>query len=611
MKTIFKKHKLPLYDIRFMKPHLACIIINGAPNFWIGQICYGDRAFINRVEGWRVNPDSIIDYRKDIARKLMILTNDYFNHDSRQPISWRGVLTCFIRFINWCDKNIDQDAIRLDMVVSSYKRYVQNLIESVQASQIKSLYAVVNEMGVREVIEHIYDLNNIDNGVIKPVNKNDSNPTPPPDIHRKTQNLTLLNSIFDSSYDLCVKGEPFPFQMKIRGINTNLSEEKVIWLFPATKKFISPQENKNPSFSFGAYDFITGRILTIPEIETIKNISKKNAYRSHQRAVKNLQKHNTQLHSKYRIEQGRIGGSAFKLLFIANTGMNLEQATKLQWNDNYTLDKTRSGFKRIKYRAGNKDVYFEIQNIFIKMFKRYISLRSYLLNGNTSDLLFLESSCNFTYDKNLKDFLKKISPTFRNITSREWRASKSDWLINNTDITTTANILQNSESTVKKHYLKGSHTDHINEMGNFLETMLDRIIPPSVTATSSAIGSCLKPLTPVSNSSESIIKPDCKQPEGCLFCDKFVIHSDEIDIRKLLSCKYCILQSRSLCDSIQQFESLYGAVLTRIDSVVNELKNSTESKVITESIERDVFENENLDPYWECKVSMIINLGIM
>ena len=591
-----------------MRPELACLVIKGSANLWIGQICYRDRT-MRSMHGWHVDPNTLIDYRVEIARKLMVLTNDYFNNDWRRVISWRGVLSDFIRFIYWCDESIGEEAIRPNLVISSYKRYVKYLIESVQTSKIKSMFAVRVEIYVREVIEAIYELRDIDNGVIKPRNKNDSNPILPPDVYRQSASLAFLNSVFDGAYDLCVNEKYFPFPLELKGIKPEAGT--IIWQFPSIKRFLSPNENALTISMRNCNDYLNGRIFSISEIERIRKVARPLAAKAHERAISQLLDHNTDTRSYFRMEHAYRGMAAFKMLFIANTGMNREQALTLKWSDDYTLDRVRSGFKQVKYRAGNKSVYFEIQSIFVKLFKRYITLRSYILGTKSSDFLFLAPSNSITQEVSLKRFSKKVAPALKSVTSREWRAAKSDWLIRNTDVATTAQVLQNSETTVKKHYAEGSYSEHVNEVGSFLESISDRIVAPSFKAKPSAVGACRAPNTPISIAMHNDIKPDCKQPEGCLFCDKFVIHSDDRDIRKLLSCKYCILQSKILCESAAQFETLYGPILDRINNLVSELKSNRDSNDITESIEKDVFENENLDPYWESKVSMIIDLGVM
>lgn len=46
----------------------------------------------------------------------------------------------------------------------------------------------------------------------------------------------------------------------------------------------------------------------------------------------------------------------------------------------------------------------------------------------------------------------------------------------------------------------------------------------------------------------SEVSVNCYTPEGCLFCDKYRIHVDATDIRKSLSCRYCIEKQHILLE---------------------------------------------------------------
>jgi hypothetical protein len=108
------------------------------------------------------------------------------------------------------------------------------------------------------------------------------------------------------------------------------------------------------------------------------------------------------------------------------------------------------------------------------------------------------------------------------------------------------------------------------------------------------------------------ISIDCKQPEGCLFCEKYGCHSDEIDLRKLFSLEYIIEETRSLAKNNDHFLSVFQPVLLRINIIVDDIRNTKNiSKSLIEKIKIDVFENENLHPYWEHKLALLIDIGLI
>jgi len=52
-----------------------------------------------------------------------------------------------------------------------------------------------------------------------------------------------------------------------------------------------------------------------------------------------------------RLERAVAAQQAFFVLFIANTGFNLQQAIELTWNDKFSVSRERQGFRTLKWRA--------------------------------------------------------------------------------------------------------------------------------------------------------------------------------------------------------------------------------------------------------------------
>lgn len=197
--------------------------------------------------------------------------------------------------------------------------------------------------------------------------------------------------------------------------------------------------------------------------------------------------------------------------------------------------------------------------------------------------------------------------------ARQWRAYKSDWLIRKTDIATTALLLQNNKETVVKSYMAGSKISADNEMTAFLNSMHLKVIKAKETPTTDiSVGHCLKHNEPRAEVSESVIQPNCHQPEGCLFCDKYRVHADEDDIRKLYSCRYVINETRTLAASEVHFEKVFGVVLNRIDSLLKFI--ASKNNVLSHTVERikyEVMEEGKLSSYWASKLQMLTELAVV
>jgi hypothetical protein len=320
----------------------------------------------------------------------------------------------------------------------------------------------------------------------------------------------------------------------------------------------------------------------------------------------------------YRRNAAMLAHNAFVILFLAHTGMNWSSVQGLPWAGEHELGTERQGFRAVKYRAGGRLVSFEIQAVFLPTFRRFLRLRDYLLNGQNFDKLFGASGNGAKCIEPLKskaltsifDSLRRLDPGVPDIKSRQWRAGKSDWLLRKVDPSTTAVVLQNSEATVMSSYAAGSPTTQGEEMSAFFERLqsavLERgaVVPNGVI---NAVGVCASYGNP-HQVHPAPVESDCKGPEGCLFCDKFKVHADEKDTRKLVSCRYCILQTEHMVASEEHFHILFGPLLGQIAALLEDIAQR-EPGMVTR-IEKEVEEGE-LDPYWAGKLEMLVDLELV
>jgi hypothetical protein len=251
-----------------------------------------------------------------------------------------------------------------------------------------------------------------------------------------------------------------------------------------------------------------------------------------------------------------------------------------------------------------------------------LKLRQYVLNEKPYQNLLINVEGLLDGNKQIRRYLPRtftenvrymIDPNFPLITTRQWRAHKSDYLIKNTDIATTALILQNSTDTVMKAYAEGSETEAEADLGEFYAQLTKKIF----TGTSneghhqSSVGHCINEGSPVGVIS-SKFTPDCKTPEGCLFCENYAVHADAVDIRKLASLSFIISETENLANSRTHFLEIFGEVLKIIDSILASISSrSSELKKLVDGVVGDVKDNENLDPYWGAKLDNFVKIGIL
>ncbi|MNC35069.1 hypothetical protein D3C75_835380 [compost metagenome] len=109
-----------------------------------------------------------------------------------------------------------------------------------------------------------------------------------------------------------------------------------------------------------------------------------------------------------------------------------------------------------------------------------------------------------------------------------------------------------------------------------------------------------------------VFEPDCKSFLGCLFCEHFLLHTTEADVRKLLSMKYFLEKILPLSRSVSGFELTAGKTLRRIDEFIEAIKQaSSEINSIVERVFLEVYKSQALSPYWQSKLYFLSRLDLI
>ncbi len=88
---------------------------------------------------------------------------------------------------------------------------------------------------------------------------------------------------------------------------------------------------------------------------------------------------------------------------------------------------------------------------------------------------------------------------------------------------------------IVRAYAAGSQSTHLQEMSDFFARVDNLVVNKGETIVRGidlAVGACASFGAPRQVQSNVPVAPDCRGPEGCLFCDKFRAHADERDTRK-------------------------------------------------------------------------------
>lgn len=539
-----------------------------------------------------------------------------------------GKIRDVVAFIDWCDNNNFRGVMDdVKSGISAYKAYSAHLEHSTKINALSLHTAATYQENALFTLASIFGISKtqVSQGV-RNIQRNYHavNKTLPPSESAVSDVLALCKSFFDGACDFVINERKFPFKISL--------PKEDIWLLPTKPKFCATKEQLATRENWGmgqwAWNFELGVINSHHDIAEkysgVKQGSKTaRAKEMILKAQKALEYENENKRTLTRQKIASLANKCFLVLFFSNTGMNFTQAKNLRWSDDYSVKTSSIGFKAIKYRAQGKEIEFVIASQFLDTFKKYIQLRKLILQEDDYPFLLFTKEAGTEITNQLpngilrqvtRDLRRAFYSNLEEINTREWRANKSDFHLRTTDISTTAMVLQNSEETVIRSYMEGSERDCASELSNYWRRLNEVVnfnrSNDSVEPTS--IGNCKKPNTPIAESTTSPITPDCRQPEGCLFCNQYSVHADEEDLRKLHSLLYVINECTPLAKSIDHHNSVFGGIVKRIHSIITTIRNRSEAlKELNESIERDVNVNENLSPYWEKKLSMLVAIGAL
>ena len=599
--------------------------------FDIGSLCYRKRrpkhSNFNHPDNavCLIDRDSIQQDRVKSIPKFLDFLLAKFSLGMRPNTLYRYT-DAFQRYITWCDTNFENSLANLGAARDAFAYYISSLFEKVRTNQLNVNTAARYQNQVKDVLTYIFEDNNGQlTAGLRIIRKSFSATcvTSPPPKAEVAKCIGLYMAVFEQFTDFILKFEKYPFQV-------TLPEER-LWVFPVAKSMASKDQlrvRNEWSHGFWAWDYENGCLTEPDAIEQYYGGGIKQKRDSARLIVKSAQKTlkdaNTDPRYFFRRRHACIASDAFIMLFISNTAMNLAQLKQLPWSDGYSIEKEKHGYKTIKYRALNKEQQFIITSSFLPLFKKYLKLRKYLLEGKDAPLFFqmdlaikkpnvVSNSFSMNYNKKLSHHFGLTVPK---ITAREWRAYKADWLVQKTDPSTAAALLQNSEKTILRHYTEGSESEGAEEITQYFE--LFNKIRYTLDSEEKAkyqklpIGSCEDLAQPTPDDMSVGPKPDCISPAGCLFCKHYRVVADEVDIRKLLSYQFISRESLAISRDSEQYNDYLHPILARIEKILQAISAHEHNlEKLVKKISEEVRNEERLDSYWSAKYQMLINLELL
>ena len=621
---------LPLgVDEVLLNPEQAIIRLPNGKSCDIGGLCYlkaepikdykqGTSRYQKR--GRLVQLESLSETRRYQVRKLIEHISDQLLYSGRRVETIKDFVSRFIAFMRWADEGNFHDVLdSAENAKNVVNIYAQFLKEKFLRNEISLIHAARQQTSVVNFLSEFFEEDNFSHGMfLLRVIRHTNTTTHPPSEDAQTRLLALCNALFDGITSLVIDRKSYPYKLTLPEFLQ--LPNNLLWLFPAESWFKRPEIALEQRKMCLGFNYLTGELNTINEIKRLRGHSLRGDEKIIVEAQSNIDAANSDFRDSQRMHVGTVALNAFVVLFLAQTGMNWAQLINLTWSHDYNIESERQLFRTIKWRAGGKECFFELPSSFMSLFKRYLQLREFLLGNQSCEWLFfklgerglgspsqIKGTLHYFYKS-----LKKIDPDLTEIHSRQWRAAKSDWLIRNTDISTTSLVLQNTEKTVLSSYIAGSETKQWEEMSNFLNQVSD-VVRDKREKTKNiilrAVGGCSSFGEPSPASKATSIASNCIEPEGCLFCDKFRIHVDEVDIRKLLSCRYCVRKTAHLVGDQEIYQKLIQPILNRIEDIITEI--AKHNKDLLEKIRYEVDEEGELESYWRRKLEMFMELGVV
>lgn len=238
-------------------------------------------------------------------------------------------------------------------------------------------------------------------------------------------------------------------------------------------------------------------------------------------AKRNAWEADTSLRTRHALVNLRI--EAEMLIFIAQTGMNLEQAHTLKMNK-FRYRSHLDGYQVYRVYKGRRhgEVAFDIFSEYREIFENYLAWRKAIFPEDDDGLLFpLVRAGRETRKPSFSMVMKYCEKLgIRFVPPRELRKTRINWFLRRSqDPAITAEMHAHTQETLIRHYEQPSLQVAMAEINRFHMRTDPAITPPGPGLCIAAVPQA------VPNAPPEATVPDCISPAGCLFC----LHHRDID----------------------------------------------------------------------------------
>lgn len=601
--------------------------------FDIGSLLYTDKKAepITRVQNthkhmchsrYIVNFDSYRASRREAIERYV----EYLFIQAKKGLSdyfHEGKVGVIMRFMAWCDDSEHEYCLDdFQKAKITFRDYIRKLEHETKIYNVEKKIGLCNRSAVlyQNIVKNflVIALNIQSNNLVEGVRllsgrANSRNHILAPDHVTIGRNLALWFKLFNNLTDFLINEQKYPFEL-------TLPEENV-WVVPSESPFLTKhQRNAKNLFLFG-FDREAGRMREGHEMKALYGYTLSTANQQVKHSKQRLITANNDLRHPFRYRLGKIAHDAFFMMFMLFTRTRTE-IKHIQMDDVSIESSGVAGFKVIKARANNKVCEYRVSTKFMKEFKKFLKLRHWLLDGESFGYLFLHIDKNRNVTKARSETAVCFNRVIHTLIHSEFivlspsqcRVAGADHIVNKYDIETAAAMLQNRSSTLKNHYANGNHQRTSQQFTDFFMRLREKVICINNKETnhiSVPSGHCVQ-FNAEQAEVDAPVAVNCRIPQGCLYCEKFAVHADEVDIRKLLSLEFVLKETKALAHNIEHFDSTSGLLLGRIRDILDELEKINDTtRSLVMATRKEVYDHEKLSPYWDNKLSQLVNMGIL
>ena len=395
-------------------------------------------------------------------------------------------------------------------------------------------------------------------------------------------------------------GYIFPFKLQL--------PKEDCWVIPSRRGFaLTKQQVEKTDSRFRIWDIQTGELKKISDFPTAnqKYVSEKINEMAEALLAANAD-------HRHDIRQflAKFAHDSFLVMFEAVTGINESDARKMRWSGDYTITRKAIGLKSVKHRA-NKQVEYFITDIFESDLKLFFSLRQYLVGEHDYPYFFvgqyardqlgsplekLHASVILRHGQRVKNNMDNTIPILSYQLLREYRSKE---LLKENDPEIAAALSNHTVDTLANNYIKPSVAEAEYELTTYYKKVVVRVDEVRLSLTDTPAGACEDYGHPVKLLDVASVEPDCKNFQGCLFCDHFVVHARREDIVKLNSLLFVVSSSTDVCDTPEIYHAIYDPIINKVNSLLKGISElSPEMASLCRAVEQEVFVQERLTVYW-------------